>query len=299
MTETTAQEPVDGDPADTTSGTASTATASAAAEEGPGREPPFVRVRDGRMIAGVCAGVARRWNLDVTLVRIVTVALALISGVGLALYLAAWLLTPSDDGRAAPLRPGGRGTRWASRLPGLLLIVVAALIVVGAFHALWWGAPAGLLVVALIVAFVVGTRRGRWLLAAVAGLLAVVIATVGVFGPNFGDRSYHVSSLADLRSSYDYGAGKVNLDLSDLAVSGRHRTEVRLGRGDVTVTVPSNVAVWVHGRAGLGWVTIDGHKVGGVDVEQSQLLGTGTETDVDRLTVDVKVGFGHIDVRTA
>jgi phage shock protein PspC (stress-responsive transcriptional regulator) len=250
------------------------------------------------MIAGVCAGVAKRWNVDLTLVRIGAVALTLISGIGLAVYLATWLLTPSSDG-PAPVRPGGRGSRWASKLPALLLIVIAALALSAIGHALWWGAPVGLLIALLLVAIVVGTRRGRWLLASVAALVGVGLAVVGIFGPQFGDRNYHVASLADLRGSYDYGAGKINLDLQDLAVSGRHRTEVRLGRGNVTVTVPSNVAVWVHGRAGLGSVTIDGHKVHGIDAEQSQLVGPGTESDENRLTVDAKVGFGHIDIRTA
>jgi hypothetical protein len=166
---------------------------------------------------------------------------------------------------------------------------------------LWWGwgAPVGLLVVILLIALVFGTRSGRWFLASLMALIVLGLTAVGVWGADFGDRNYHVASLADLRGSYDYGAGKINLDLSDLTVSGRHRTEVRLGRGNVDVTVPSNVAVWVHGRAGLGCVTIDGHKVSGIDSEQSQLLGPGTESDVDRLTVDVKVGFGHVTVHTA
>ena len=287
MTENTTQDPVD-EPVDpTTDETAGTH-----------QEPLFVRPREGRMLAGVCAGIAQRWNLDITLVRIVTVAVTLVSGIGAAVYLAAWLLTPSTD-RPAPFRPGGRGARWAGRLPALALIVIAALVLAGAAHALWWGAPVGLLIAALIVALVVGTRRGRWLLASVAALIVVALVGIGVFGPQFGDRNYHVASLADLRSSYEYGAGTINLDMADMAVSGRHRTEVRLGRGDVTVTVPTGVAVWVHGRAGLGSVTIDGHKVSGIDAEQSQLVGPGTETDENRLTVDVKVGFGHVTVRSA
>ncbi|HEY2794615.1 MAG TPA: PspC domain-containing protein [Micromonosporaceae bacterium] len=267
-------------------------------EPTPHEEPLLVRPREGRMIAGVCAGIAKRWNLDLTLVRIGAVALTLISGVGLAVYLAAWLLTPSTD-RPAPLRPGGRGTRWAARLPAVLLIVIAAIALTAVGHTLWWGAPIGLLIAVLVIAVVVGTRRGRWLLASVAGLLVLALAAVGIFGPNLGTRNYHVSSLADLRWEYSYGAGKVNLDMADLSVAGRHRTQVRLGRGNINVTVPNNVAVWVRGRAGIGSVTIDGHKVDGIDAEQSELLGSGTQTDEDRLTVDVMVGVGHVDIHTA
>jgi phage shock protein PspC (stress-responsive transcriptional regulator) len=293
MTNTT-PGPVAGDPGDTTTETPTDDSATA----GTPAEPLIVRPREGRMIAGVCAGIAQRWNIDVTLVRVGAVALTLVSGVGLAVYLAAWLLTPSTD-KPAPLRPGGRGARFLSRVPALALIIVAALAVTALAHTLWWSAPVGLLIVALLVALVFGTRRGRWLFASLVALLIVGLTTVGVFGADFGERNYHVASLVDLRHSYEYGVGTVNLDMSDLAVSGRHRTKVRLGRGDVSVTVPNNVAVWVHGHSGIGSVSIDGHKVSGIDSEQSQLLGPGTETDVDRLTVDVKVGVGHIDFRTA
>lgn len=251
------------------------------------------------MVAGVCAGIAQKWDLDITLVRIIAVATTLVSGVGLAVYLAAWLLTPSVDG-PAPIRPGGRASRLASRLPAIALIVLAAIVLSAIGHALWWGwgAPVGLLAVLLIAAVVIGTRSGRWLLAALAALIVVALGTVGIFGDHFGTRTYHVSSVTDLRSSYDYGAGVVNLDLSALALTGGHRTSVHLGRGNVNVTVPSGVAVVVHGRTGAGSVTIDGHKVGGFDAEQSQVLG-GTATDLDQLVVNVTVGVGNVNVRTA
>jgi phage shock protein PspC (stress-responsive transcriptional regulator) len=48
------------------------------------------------MLAGVAGGIARYLNADVTLVRIVIVALTLFSGAGAALYIAAWLLIPAD-----------------------------------------------------------------------------------------------------------------------------------------------------------------------------------------------------------
>jgi phage shock protein PspC (stress-responsive transcriptional regulator) len=295
MTQTNTPGPVDGDPVDPTP---DSSAPNDGATAGTPAEPLIVRPREGRMIAGVCAGIAQRWNIDLTLVRIGAVALTLVSGVGLAVYLAAWLLTPSTD-KPAPLRPGGRGSRFLSRVPALVLIVLAAIAISALAHTLWWGAPVGLLIVALLIALVVGTRRGRWLLATVVALLVVAVTTVGVWGAEFGERNYNVTSLADLRANYDYGAGEINLDLSNLAVSGRHRTEVALGRGNVDVTVPNDVAVWVHGHAGIGSVTIDGHKVSGFDSEQSQLLGSGTESDVDRLTVDVKVGAGRINIHTA
>jgi phage shock protein PspC (stress-responsive transcriptional regulator) len=55
------------------------------------------RSADDRMLAGVAGGIARYLNVDATLVRIAMVALTLLSGVGAALYIAAWLLIPADD----------------------------------------------------------------------------------------------------------------------------------------------------------------------------------------------------------
>jgi phage shock protein C len=54
------------------------------------------RSGDDRMLAGVAGGIARYLNADVTLVRVIIAALALFTGAGVALYLAAWLLIPAD-----------------------------------------------------------------------------------------------------------------------------------------------------------------------------------------------------------
>jgi phage shock protein C len=54
------------------------------------------RSADDRMLAGVAGGIARYLDADATLVRVIIAALALFTGVGAALYLAAWLLIPED-----------------------------------------------------------------------------------------------------------------------------------------------------------------------------------------------------------
>jgi phage shock protein C len=54
------------------------------------------RSGDDKMLGGVAAGLARYLNADVTLVRVVIAALALFTGAGAALYIAAWLLIPAD-----------------------------------------------------------------------------------------------------------------------------------------------------------------------------------------------------------
>jgi phage shock protein PspC (stress-responsive transcriptional regulator) len=54
------------------------------------------RSGDDKMLAGVAGGLARYFNADVTLVRVIIAALVLLTGAGAALYIAAWLLIPAD-----------------------------------------------------------------------------------------------------------------------------------------------------------------------------------------------------------
>jgi phage shock protein C len=57
----------------------------------------LVRSRKGRMVAGVCAGIADYFGLDVTLVRvIVTVVSVITGGTGALAYLAAWMIIPDE-----------------------------------------------------------------------------------------------------------------------------------------------------------------------------------------------------------
>lgn len=58
----------------------------------------LVRKRDGRMVAGVCAGLADYFGTDVTLLRVIVVAVAVITGgAGLLAYLVAWAIIPEED----------------------------------------------------------------------------------------------------------------------------------------------------------------------------------------------------------
>ncbi len=56
-----------------------------------------MRIREGKKIAGVCAGFARYADVDVTLVRIVWLLIALTAGVGVIAYIVAWFAMPRED----------------------------------------------------------------------------------------------------------------------------------------------------------------------------------------------------------
>lgn len=56
------------------------------------------RARDGRVVAGVCAGLAAYFGVDPTLVRLAFAVFAVFGGFGILLYLGAWLLIPEEGG---------------------------------------------------------------------------------------------------------------------------------------------------------------------------------------------------------
>jgi len=57
----------------------------------------LVRDRKGRMVAGVCAGVAQYFGLDVTLIRVIVAVVSVITGgAGVLAYLAAWVIIPGE-----------------------------------------------------------------------------------------------------------------------------------------------------------------------------------------------------------
>jgi phage shock protein C len=54
------------------------------------------RIRDGRVIAGVCAGLGAYFRVDPTLVRLAFALLTVFGGAGILLYLGAWVLIPDE-----------------------------------------------------------------------------------------------------------------------------------------------------------------------------------------------------------
>lgn len=55
------------------------------------------RPRTGRVFAGVCAGVARRFDMTATTVRVITVVCVLFAGLPVAVYVVLWIVMPSDN----------------------------------------------------------------------------------------------------------------------------------------------------------------------------------------------------------
>ena len=122
-----------------------------------GSREPFRRRLDEGLVGGVCAGLARRLQVNVTVVRLMAVITVGIGGIGVALYAIAWALVPlASDSEAATRRRGAwkealrmmvgmvallAALRWLG--VGLGQTVLWPLVIAGCGLALVWRPAAG------------------------------------------------------------------------------------------------------------------------------------------------------------
>jgi phage shock protein PspC (stress-responsive transcriptional regulator) len=58
--------------------------------------PRLVRPRQGRIVAGVCAGLARRFGWSPAAVRLLFLLSCLLPGPQILVYLVLWVLVPAE-----------------------------------------------------------------------------------------------------------------------------------------------------------------------------------------------------------
>ena len=96
----------------------------------------LMRARDGRMVAGVAAGLAKATGLDVTVVRLCLVA-TIISGWGIAAYILMWFLLPDESpARGRVIEPAPENTARILRIAVIGLAVVSVLNKMGGLFSL-------------------------------------------------------------------------------------------------------------------------------------------------------------------
>ncbi len=193
-----------------------------AAYQAPGTYPPptayqpagpvrrLTRSRDQRVIGGVCGGLARYWNTDPTLLRILTVVLTLATGGAFLVgYLIAWIAIPDEPmGPTGPYGPADQVGYAAGGNPGYAdgraeyippaprersylgwLVLSAAILAAGVLALIGflvpasvgiWGVILGISLAILGVGMLVGTKygRARWLLWLAIPLAFITFVTV-------------------------------------------------------------------------------------------------------------------------
>ncbi|MEP7161130.1 MAG: PspC domain-containing protein [Dermatophilaceae bacterium] len=214
---------------------------------------------------------------------------------------------------AVPCAPRRRSLGWRLWLvAGGLAIVTytitrVALQASGASQPMWEIVPvaatAAALGLLLIVVGVVGYRtNGLAPAVAVIGVLALTSSAMSGFvptGATMGEVSWTPSSAADLQQEYSVGMGEGTLDLTKIPatdLAGRTIT-LRVGLGDMRVSVPQDVAVAVDATVRMGDVTLldtDGTKsvVSGMNQKSTVQSGAGPTL---RVVADVGMGDARIE----
>ncbi len=264
------------------------------------------RPSTGRMLAGVCAGLGRYFNLSPAVYRLGFVVLTLLGGAGILVYLAAVLVIPvegKEDSIAAEALAERREKPWP--LIGIGL-VGAALAVLLTRATLWPVAGGGWFLILIIGLGVLwasrGASRGRVLVRALIGtfvaLLIAIIAAVAIaiswfdvgVSDGAGDRVYAPGAVADLQRNYHLGVGQLHLDLTNVGTISEDRVvHVKVDIGELLVTLPRGLEVIVNAHA----------KVGNIDVLRAHDEGRNASvtTGVDgKLVIDASVGAGDIQV---
>ena len=57
----------------------------------------FYRIKNHKLLGGVCTGLQKYLNIDVVLIRLAFIALIPLYGIGVILYLALWIISPIKE----------------------------------------------------------------------------------------------------------------------------------------------------------------------------------------------------------
>jgi phage shock protein PspC (stress-responsive transcriptional regulator) len=63
---------------------------------------PLHRSREGRIVAGVCAGLADYFSIDANIIRVIFAGLSFFAGAGILMYVMAWFIIP-EEGEATSI----------------------------------------------------------------------------------------------------------------------------------------------------------------------------------------------------
>jgi phage shock protein PspC (stress-responsive transcriptional regulator) len=276
------------------------------------------------MVAGVCGGLARYFDIHPAFYRVGFVVLTLLGGAGILIYAAAALVIPdegNEDSVATAALRNRRERPWP--LIGLALVGIAGAILLSRAtlwpHGdAWWllliaggailwitrhggGAPATADASALAAE---DSRRMRRFLKGTAiafgTLLALVLVAAAIFaavfhvhlGNGVGERSYVVAGAQDLRRHYKLGVGDMTVDLRNVRLhGGETHVGTRVDVGELHVIVPEDAALRVHGEAQLGRVEVLGQMADGRNVDE-KIDQAGKRV----LVLDAHVGVGEVRV---
>ncbi len=158
-------------------------------------------------------------------------------------------------------------------------------------------------VVIVGAAIAVGASTGRRVGALVLlGLVLLACFAVAAITPvsissGIGEKLERPVSAAELEESYELGIGELAVDLSQVELaSGTTDVDVRVGIGEIILTVPEDVGLEIDARAAAGDVDLLGATDDGAAAHERVTIA-GPTADSPVLRIDADVSLGAIEVR--
>ena len=201
----------------------------------------------------------------------------------------------------------------------VLAILLAATGVLGVLDAaglvsLSWLSGGALVLLLLGAGMTVGGAFGKTTgLVPIGLVLAIPLITLSAVGVplhgTLGDESWTPASAAAVQPSYELAAGDGTLDLTSVA-PGAGKTLVvsaKVGLGDLTVQVPTDVNVTVHTQVAIGTVEVNGQVATNADGDYGTDRNNGVNVRKNftipaqgkakgTLVLDLKTGIGDVDL---
>ncbi|ANE05251.1 histidine kinase [Corynebacterium crudilactis] len=158
--------------------------------------PAFTRSRDGRVVAGVAAGLAKHLNVSVLWVRALLILAALLSGAGVFAYALIWTFTRIEKKGSGEASKSSRWMSW-----GMVLLAVggaAASLMLSTGFALGTLVPIGVVGIGLLMVWLAydrGIDSGpNVLIIATGGVL--MLAAIVLIVMNWGTQDGFLMALA-------------------------------------------------------------------------------------------------------
>jgi phage shock protein PspC (stress-responsive transcriptional regulator) len=210
-----------------------------------------VRVRQGRWLGGVCAGLAQRLSTSPQRVRLVFVLLTFVGLIGPLAYLAFLLILPEEGTDEQSVGP--RTIVSIAQIVGAVLSLTLLAVLGAAAQLFGYGwVPIGAAALALVWVVVRWRRSGpAWAILPIAALTlpASAIALIGLsLAPDVSTTRLQPRTLADLGTdTVKRGLAPTEVDLRDTALprTGTARLQLDTGFGDTVVALPHDRCIRV------------------------------------------------------